>query len=110
MIPLLVIFVLLLVLLYRRLRNAVQISLTGLCDATTALLLILLQHTDLLERLHDLAVNGAGSVDVMVRPRAPVLGGAVDFPQAADADVLAEVDVAGYGCGADIEPGGKRRR
>lgn len=36
--------------------------------------------------------------------RAPVLGGAVDLPQAADTDGLAEVDVARDGGGAHVEP------
>ena len=41
----------------------------------------------------------------MVRgSRAAVLGAAVDFAHAADADGLAHVDVAGDGGGADVEP------
>ena len=36
--------------------------------------------------------------------RAPVLGGAVDLPQAADTNGLAEVDVARDGGGAHVEP------
>lgn len=33
-----------------------------------------------------------------------VLGAAVDFGEAADANGFAEVDVAGYGGGTDVEP------
>lgn len=35
---------------------------------------------------------------------AAVLGGAVDLAEAADTNGLAEVDVAGDGGGADVEP------
>lgn len=35
---------------------------------------------------------------------ATVLLAAVESAQAADTDVLAEVDVTGDGCGADVEP------
>jgi len=41
------------------------------------------------------------------RPRPAVLGAAVHFAQTADADGFAEVDVAGYGGGARVEPGGE---
>lgn len=34
----------------------------------------------------------------------PVLGGTVDLAETADTDGLAEVDVAGDGGGADVEP------
>lgn len=37
----------------------VQISLTSLCDSSTALLLVLLQDADLLQRLNDLAIYTA---------------------------------------------------
>jgi len=42
-----------------------QIPLTRLCDSASSLLLILLQHTDLLEGLHDLAVDTSTSIDVV---------------------------------------------
>jgi hypothetical protein len=41
---------------------------------------------------------------VLGRAAAAVLGGAVDLAQTADADGLAEVDVAGDGGGANVEP------
>ena len=73
---LLVILVLLLS-LERGLSNSVQITLAGLCDAAATLVLILLKDTNLLEGLHDLAVNGAGGVNVVGGARAAVLGGTV---------------------------------
>jgi len=45
--------------------NSVQITLSSLCDTTASLLLILLQYTDLLECLHDLAVYTSASIDVV---------------------------------------------
>lgn len=86
--------------------HTVQITLTGLGDAAASLVLILLEDTDLLKGLHDLAVNRAGGVDVLGRARATVLGGTVDLAETADTDGLAEVDVAGDGGGADVEPVG----
>lgn len=73
-------------------------------DAASTLLLILLQHTDLLERLDNLPVNGSRGVDVVRGPRAAVLLRTVDFAQTADTDGLAEVDVAGDSGGADVVP------
>lgn len=64
----------------------------------------MLNNTDLLEGLEDLAVNGSGGVHVVGWGSAAVLGCAVDFAKAADTDGFAEVDVAGYGGGADVEP------
>ena len=84
--------------------DTVQITLAALGDAAASLLLVLLEHADLLEGLHDLAVDGAAGVDVVRGPRAAVLGRAVHLAQAADADRLAEVDVAGDGGGAHVEP------
>ena len=84
--------------------DTVQITLAGLGDAASTLVLILLENTNLLEGLHDLAVDGAGGVDVLAGARAAVLGGAVDLAEAANTDGLAEVDVAGDGGGADVVP------
>lgn len=84
--------------------RTVQITLAGLGDAAATLLLVVLQDADLLEGLHDLAVDGAGGVDVLGGARAAVLGGAVDLAEAADADGLAGVDEAGDGGGADVVP------
>ena len=96
--------VILVLLLERGDRDTVQITLAGLCDPATTLLLIPLQNTDLLERLADLAVDCTGSVDVVRGARATVLGAAVDLAETANTDGLAHVDVAGDGCGADVEP------
>ena len=84
--------------------DTVQITLAGLGDAAATLLLILLEDANLLEGLHDLAVDGAGGVDVLAGARAAVLGGAVDLAEAANTDSLAQVDVAGDGGGADVVP------
>lgn len=102
---LLVILVLLLG-LDRGLCDTVQITLAGLGDAATTLLLVLLEDTNLLESLEDLAVDGAGGVGVVRGPRTAVLDTTVDFPETADTDGLAHVDVAGDGGGADVEPDG----
>jgi hypothetical protein len=61
------------------LRNAVQVTLAGLGDAATTLVLVDLNDADLRERLEDLAVNGAGSVDVVGGAGAAVLGGTVSI-------------------------------
>ena len=82
----------------------VQITLAGLGDPAASLVLILLEDTNLLKGLHDLAVNGAGGIDVVGWARATVAGGAVDLAKTADTDGLAEVDVAGDGRGADVVP------
>lgn len=84
--------------------NSVQITLSGLGDASATLLLVLLENANLLEGLHDLAVDGARGVDVLGGARAAVDGSAVDLAEAADTDRLAEVDVAGDGGGTDVEP------
>lgn len=82
----------------------VQISLASLRDATATLLLVLFEHANLLQGLHDLAVDTTGGVDVPRGPVAAVLGRAVDLAEAADTDRLAEVDVARDRCGACVEP------
>jgi len=71
------------------LRNTVQITLAGLCDAAATLVLVVLNDTNLLKRLHDLAVDGAGGVDVVRGAGAAVLGGSVDLAETADTDGLA---------------------
>jgi hypothetical protein len=55
--------------------DTVQITLAGLCDAAATLVLIDLYDTDLGEGLEDLAVDGAGGVDVVAGAGAAVLGG-----------------------------------
>jgi hypothetical protein len=86
------------------LRNTVQISLSTLGDASSSLILILLQDTDLLKGLHDFAVDATGGIDVVGWARTTVAGAAVDFAETANTDGFAEVDVAGDGGGADVEP------
>jgi hypothetical protein len=85
-------------------RLTVQITLSLLGNATATFLLVLLEDLDLLKSLHDLAVDAAGSIDVVRRARATVLSAAVNLAKAANTDGLAEVDVAGDGSGADVEP------
>jgi len=82
----------------------VQITLSGLGNSATSLILVTLKDTDLLKRLHDLAVDRAGGIDVVGWAGATVAGGAVDLAKTADTDGLAEVDVAGDGGGAHVEP------
>lgn len=86
--------------------RTVQITLAGLGDATASLVLVLLEDANLLQGLHDLAVDGAGGVDVLGGARATVLGGTVDLAETADTNGLAEVDVAGDGGSAHVEPVG----
>lgn len=95
---------------WMRWERTVQITLTSLGDAAATLLLIVLEDANLLKGLHDLAVDGAGGVDVLGGAGAAVLGGTVDLAEAADTDGLAHVDVAGDGGGADVEPVGVLRR
>lgn len=101
---LLVILLILLLSLGSGLGDTVQITLAGLGDAAATLLVILLKDANLLEGLHGLAVDGARGVNVLGGARAAVLGGTVDLAEAADTDGLTEVDVAGDGGGADVEP------
>ena len=69
-----------------------QIPLTRLCDSASSLLLILLQHTDLLEGLHDLAVDTSTSIDVVRWTTASVASWAVNLSESSYTDGLAEVD------------------
>lgn len=85
-------------------KPTVKITLTLLGDAAAALLLVLLKDLDLLEGLHDLAVNAAAGGGVLGGAGAAVLGAAMDLAEAADTDGLPQVDVTGDGGGADVEP------
>lgn len=84
--------------------RTVQITLASLGDAAAALLLVDLDNVDLLKGLQDLAVDGAGGVDVLGGAGTTVLGGSVDLSEAADTDGLAQVDGAGDSGGTDVEP------
>ena len=84
--------------------RTVQITLASLGDAAASLLLVDLDDVDLLEGLQDLAVDGAGGVDVLGGAGATVLGGSVDLAETADTDGLAQVDGTGDGGGAHVEP------
>lgn len=96
--------ILFLVSLNSGLRNTVQISLSTLGDASSSLVLILLQDTDLLKGLHDFAVDAARGINVVGWARATVACAAVDFAETADTYGFAEVDVAGDGSSADVKP------
>lgn len=85
-------------------QRTVKITLAGLGDAAAALLLVVLNDANLLEGLEDLAVDGAGGVEVVRRTDTTVLGRAVELAETADTDGLAEIDVAGDGGSADVEP------
>lgn len=97
-------FVVAILLLDRCHRDAVQVTLATLCDPAATLLLIPLDDTDTLEGLKDLAVDSSRCVDVVRRPRPPVLGAPMDLPQATDANGLADVDVACDRSSTDVEP------
>ena len=84
--------------------DTVQITLAGLGDAASTLVLILLKDTNLLKGLEDLAVDRARGVNVLGGAGTTVLGGTVNLAEAADTDGLAKVDVAGNGGGADVVP------
>lgn len=84
--------------------HTVQITLAGLCDAAATLLLILLEHVDLLQSLHDLAVDAAAAGNVVRRSGTTVLGDTVNLPQTTNTNGLPEVDMASDGGGADVEP------
>lgn len=100
--PLLIILLLLLV--NGGLGNSVQIPLAALGDPAATLVLVVLKHADLLERLQHPTVDRAGAVDVVGGAVAAVLGGAVDLAETVDTESLAEVDVTGDGSGADVVP------
>jgi hypothetical protein len=78
--------------------------LSALGDTATSLVLILLQDTDLLECLHDLAVDTSGSVHVVRWTRAAVTSGSVDLSQASDTDGFSQVDMSSDGSSTDVEP------
>lgn len=101
---LLVILLLLLLLLGGGLGDTVQITLAGLGDAAATLLLVDLNNANLGQGLQDLAVNGAGGVDVLAGAGTAVLGGTVQLAETADTDGLAQVDETGNRGGADVVP------
>lgn len=84
--------------------RTVQITLASLGDAAASLLLVDLDNVDLLEGLQDLAVDGAGGVNVLGGAGTTVLGGSVDLAETADTNGLAQVDGTGDSGGADVEP------
>lgn len=81
-----------------------QISLSRLGDSTTSLVLIELKDTNLLKSLHNLTVNGSGSIGVVRWAGTTVTGGSVNLAHTSDTDCLAEVDVTSDGGGAGVEP------
>lgn len=70
----------------------------------------MLEHTNLLQRLHHLPIDAAAGIDVVRRPRAAVLLAAVRFPQPAYPDRLAQVHVSCHGRRARVEPRGVGRQ
>ncbi len=82
----------------------VQISLSTLRNPSSTLILILLQHTNLLQRLHHFPIDASAGIDVMTGPTATILLAAMHFPETAYTDRFAEVDVSRNGCGPDVEP------
>jgi len=100
----------LLISLSNGLGDPVKITLALLGDAASATLLIFLKDLDLLQGLHDLAVDGAAGINVVRGAGAAVLGAAVDLAQAANTDGLPQVDVASDRGGTDVPPVNVLRR
>ena len=98
------IILILLLSLQSLLSDSVQISLPRLRDSPASLVFVLLQDTDLLQRLHDLAIHGPAGIDVMGGTGASILLRAVEFPKTADTDSLSEVNVSCDGGGTDVIP------
>lgn len=84
--------------------NTIQITLSALGDTATSLVLILLQDTDLLEGLHNLAVYAAAGIDVVRWAGSTVAGGAVNLSETSNTDGFSEVDVAGDRGSTNVEP------
>jgi hypothetical protein len=93
----------LLILSNSSLSNTVQISLSSLRDSSSTLGANF-NNANLLESLEDLAVNGAGGVDMMGGAGPPVLLATVSLAETADTDRFAEVDMASDSSCADVEP------
>ena len=85
-------------------QHTVQVTLAALGDAAATLLLVVLNDANLLEGLEDLAVDGTAGIDVPGGADTPVLGSTVGPAETANTDGLAEVDVAGDGSSANVEP------
>ncbi|KAI3492262.1 hypothetical protein L1887_43288 [Cichorium endivia] len=85
--------------------DTVKVTHAILRDAT-ATLGVLLENTNALKTLDDLALHGARGVGVVRGAEAAVGGTTVELSQMADTDSLAQVDVAGERGGADVEPVG----
>lgn len=73
-------------------RDTVEVTLTVLGD-TAATVIGLLEDTDLLERLADLALHGRRAVRVVRGAVTPAVAATVKLGQGTDADVFPEVDV-----------------
>lgn len=85
-------------------RNTVQVTLAGLGDPASTLLLVLLKDTDLLKSLEDLALDVPGGIDVVRWAGSSVPGATVSLDETANTDSLAEVDMTSDGSSADVEP------
>ena len=83
--------------------DAVQVALSLSGDEAAALG-VLLHQVQLLEGLQGLAVDGTGGVLVARGASTAALLAAVDEVEGADADTRSQVDFAGDGCSADVEP------
>lgn len=94
---LLVLVLVLLLLLTLRLKaghgNTVKVTHAVLADSATTLG-VLLQNTDALETLDDLALHGAGSGAVVRRAETTVGSTTVELGKSTDTNSLAEVNVA----------------
>ena len=83
----------------------IQIPLPTLRDPPSPLLLILLHHPNILQRLHHFPIHTPARIYMVRRSRAAVLSAAMHLAQTAHADRFAEIDMSGDGGGAGVEPG-----
>ena len=83
--------------------DSVKVSLAVLRDPS-ATLGVLLEDTDTLKALDDLALNRARGVGVVRGAESSVRGTTVQLSQSTDTNSLAQVNVAGERSGADVVP------
>lgn len=81
-----------------------QISLSGLSNTTTSLVLIKLEDTDLLKSLHNLTVNRSRRISVVGWSRTTVASGSVNFTHASNTDSFAKIDVTSNRSGTGVKP------
>lgn len=88
---------------FLRIKLTIQISLSSLRNPSSTLGANF-NNANLLEGLEDLAVNGAGGVNMVGGTGSTIFLSTVSLAETADADGFAEVDMASDGSCADVEP------